>query len=758
VYHLRKLILITLFVSPINFVLAQSVISETALEESTGEPTPPADRPQFEPASVAVPAGSTCVLQPEGNTDPGQSLTFNAEADGVARFQAVRATAPGSIEQLSLACTDSNGVATTYPVDLRSEQTFAPHPFDPVKANLELRPALTADPLSYTQEELLQAGYGLRPDPSANPDAYQRWLDAVSQPAYRLRAAARPASTVQSANQPSDPTGALPSDNSVTTNNYFPHLGWTGAELFGSFKQNETAAQTYSYVWNEATFNVPTVYPGGYGTGATSMDIWNGLGGNFLLQAIVNVTTTTATSKPTFAINHQDFGHAGSADTDEAGVDFTPNPGDSIYDEEWYCDAKGNLNLTGGYACTVMIDKTQQVEWECDQANNQACPSYKIKSANLANGILGTEAEYIIELETANLGPWPDTSPVTMIGSAFVAQGNGASGNGNWVTTNADSKVTTTPPANTRPDVKTNSQTTTDPLVQLDTDGNTQPFKRGDGHLLVTLPTGGVKWTELATNVYYWNGSNFNDFSIACALSIGVGQGSSQLPHGRPWISGCNPSAGFNHDVYEMQSDGTWLRMQADVADQVAVSPEGNAWVVNRAGEILYWDGDENEFVQNAFGGCATWIAVGPISPGLAHGTPWITGCSVARDGNRAVHQYGVNGWKVVQDDVAVEVAVSPEGNAWAINAAGQILYYNGEKFVVNPANGCATSIAVGPSTPELPYGTPWITGCSASADGNHDVYELQADGSWKKRQADVGTNLAVSPAGTPWAISTLAH
>jgi hypothetical protein len=73
-----------------------------------------------------------------------------------------------------------------------------------------------------------------------------------------------------------------------------------------------------------------------------------------------------------------------------------------------------------------------------------------------------------------------------------------------------------------------------------------------------------------------------------------------------------------------MEAGGAWVTMQTDAATHLAVSPEGYAWALNKSGEILYWDG--SEFVQNANGGCATSIGVGPSAFGLTNGTPWTTG------------------------------------------------------------------------------------------------------------------------------------
>ena len=149
-------------------------------------------RARFEPASVYVPAGSDCVLHPKNNADPAQSIALRSDADGVARFLAVRPTLPASVDQLALDCTDARGNAATYAVDLRSEDTFTQRPFDPSHANLAFRPGLAGNPLSYTQEELIEAGYGVRPDPSEDPEGYKAWLATASVPMYKLKAAERP--------------------------------------------------------------------------------------------------------------------------------------------------------------------------------------------------------------------------------------------------------------------------------------------------------------------------------------------------------------------------------------------------------------------------------------------------------------------------------------------------------------------------------------------------------------------------------------
>lgn len=712
---------------------------------------------QFEPASVEVPAGNDCVLHPKDNLDPSQSIPVRSDADGVARFLAVRPALPNSVDQLALDCTDSHGYANTFLVDLRSEETFAERPFDPSRANLVFRPQLAGDPISYTQDQLVEAGYGLRPDPASDPDGYKTWLDAVSVPAYKLRAAARASSAPQSSHPvaavnvskvSADNIGSLePEAVYLSPSNY-----WTGAILNGSYKVGATSAKTYSYVKNQARFVVPKITPDIFATKSTVATIWNGLDNVF--QAIVDVFASPTVGS--YSIHRQNFYHdLPKGSIDEQGVDFTPKTGDEIFVEEWYCDSKGHLKMAGGYGCSIMIDKTQNIEWECDQSTSSDCQSYPIESKYLANGALGQTAEFIIEDDTGEISgncpspktncdkEWIDISPVTMTGSALVVEG--ASQTGKTVTTS------------------------TDPNVLLLTDNAVStPVEFGDRHFLITLPTGAVKWRQLDTNIYYWDGSNFDNLStpqssatarpgviFGCASWIAIGPNSHGLTRGTPWTTGCHAAADGNYDVYQMQTGGAWVKMQSDIATQVAVSPDGDVWALNAKGDIFYWDG--SKFVANPTGGCATTIAVGPNSRGLTKGTPWITGCHKGADKNYDTYEMQTDGkWVKMQSDVATRLAVSPEGHAWALNSKGQILYWNGSKFVENAAGGCAINIGAGPNSRGLTNGTPWTIGCIPQPGpfGDFDVYQMQTGGKWVKMQSYAGVGIGVSPEGNAWTIT----
>jgi hypothetical protein len=723
-----------------------------------------ASHPQFEQASVEVPAGNDCVLHPKDNSDPSQSISLRSDADGVARFLAVRPTLPTSVDTLALDCTDSHGYANTFLVDLRSEEMFAERPFDPARANLAFRPGLAGDPLSFTLEQLVEAGYGVRPDPVDDPDGYQTWLAAVREPAYKLKAAPRPSSAPQSSH-PIDfgqvrEAAQIRADHfgSVEPESVFlsPRTYWTGAILNGSYQLGATSAKTYGYVKNQVNFVVPEIYPNLIGTKNTAATIWNGLDDVF--QAIVDVGATPLVGG--YLIHRQNFYHdEPKGSIDEQGTDFTPKKGDEIFAEEWYCDSKGDVKMAGGYGCSIMIDKTQNIEWECDQSNSKECQSYPIESKYLTNGALGQTAEFIIEDDTGETDgncpkatkttncydEWIGLGPVTMTGSALVVQGTGTSPKGKTVNTSSD------------------------PFVQLWTDTAVSvPFVFGDQHFIITLPSGGVKWSPVKSNVYYWNGSNFDSLVtpqespntqpgviFTCASWLAVGPSSRGLTNGTPWSTGCTAAKDGNYNVYEMQTGGKWVLMQSDIATQVATSPEGDVWAVNAKGDILYWNG--SDFVANPTGGCATFIAVGPNSRGLTRGTPWTTGCHAASDGNYDVYQMQTDGkWVKMQSDIATHLAVSPEGNAWALNKNGQILYWNGSKFVENAKGGCAINIGVGPNSRGLTNGTPWTVGCTPgpTIPPINSVYQMQTGGNWVKMQSYAGVGVAVSPEGNAWTIT----
>jgi hypothetical protein len=259
----------------------------------------------------------------------------------------------------------------------------------------------------------------VRPDATTNPTGYARWLAAARTPARKLRNSVvrRPGVTRGVASAP-------PANAGVTVGTLQP---WTGAVLKGSYHPSLNPTLTRSYALNEASWNVPAVTPSGYGVTTAVMAVWNGLDNSgALLQAIVDVNANSTAAS--YGIHRQCFATHGSTTPqgDEAGITFQPKAGDEIYAQEWWCDANGAVNMSGGYACTHMTDLTQNVIWECDQANSTSCASYQIDAST--SGRRGVWAEFVVENQTSQSVPndnnWPAFAPISMKGSALVVLGD----------------------------------------------------------------------------------------------------------------------------------------------------------------------------------------------------------------------------------------------------------------------------------------------------------------------------------------------
>ncbi len=362
-----------------------------------------ASKKSYVPASVRALPELQCKLYPTGS-DPSSGLPVFTDDDGYARFHAVRASAGDEVHMLTLDCTDSAGKTYSYSVDLMSEDTFAPRPLNLANERGVNRPALKGDPLSYTQSHLIQAGYGLRPD-QEDAQAYSQWLESASRPGRFLEA-----------KRPEGPS------HTVYTTQAPP---WVGSVLTGK----------PDYISVQATFNVPEAWPGGAGTQDTALAIWNGLGGygtgSGLIQGGVGLQTT-----PNTAVYYSWREYCcGDPSSNGYGGAFIPEPGDSIFSQEWYCDSSGKLNINGGYGCTHLHDLTSGAILDCTSPSGSPCWSVPAlptcsktrKSPNCMT--LGLAAEFIIENQSPQMNP-PGVAftdfwgQVAMSGSAYSSATN----------------------------------------------------------------------------------------------------------------------------------------------------------------------------------------------------------------------------------------------------------------------------------------------------------------------------------------------
>jgi hypothetical protein len=121
--------------------------------------------------------GAECEFHPQGAASPKDG-THADISDGRVRFFAPP-TSWGSA--LEAACTIGSKTQH-FLVNLKDPSTYELEPelFQP--SGTSVLPALTGDLLAIPAEEVLGRGYPPRPNPAANPAAYERWVSIVTTP------------------------------------------------------------------------------------------------------------------------------------------------------------------------------------------------------------------------------------------------------------------------------------------------------------------------------------------------------------------------------------------------------------------------------------------------------------------------------------------------------------------------------------------------------------------------------------------------
>jgi len=164
-----------------------------------------------------------------------------------------------------------------------------------------------------------------------------------------------------------------------------------------------------------------------------------------------------------------------------------------------------------------------------------------------------------------------------------------------------------------------------------------------------------------------------------CAQSIGIGNTTL------PWIIGCAGAGSGGNGIYNLSSAGKWVEVGGS-AIAITVSPDppsspyfNQPWIVNDAGNIYYreYNAGTNSYSWLQYGGCAnptthvpnntSPIAVGPNQD------LWVLGCAYTQNGaDSPVYHVTPTGWQEVTG-AGVSLAVSPLGQPWLVNNAGNI-------------------------------------------------------------------------------------
>lgn len=677
-------------------LLLAAVSSASAQEATTTAPQPHAhhalSQKSFTAASVFAAPDLQCRIYPSGG-DASKALPVHTDSDGYARFHAVRAIAGDKVRELTLDCKDSAGKRSTYPVDLTAEETFVPRPLDLEREPGIDRPALTGDPLAYSEAELIQAGYGPRPDPVKSPDAYQRWLTAATLPGRML-------STRRHAPE------------RTITNSLAPN--WTGTTISG--KPN--------YISVEGNLSVPSVNPGGDETGYEDVHVavWNGLDtpgpASGLIQGgyQIDVNAWVATY-----LTFREY-CCGDGDSNGYSGDFNPNPGDTVYSHEWYCDKNGNKNLNGGYGCTHLHDLNTGAILDCSSATSNTCWSVKanplcsVDPSDSGCFVLGGEADFVIELQ----GPaWPDLKEdLTMTSSAYSSQ------TGSYSQTVANDPHVTF----------LNDFTGTNGVAESPSHMNVWADSAGVTHFNVSqfAKVGGISHPDPAYQ------------------SIAVGPNGNGSTLGDPWRLAYDKNSTGDYNIYHWVN-GAW-KLEPGAGTEIAIGPAGYPWLVNHLGTVFYWNGSEWKVAPG--NACASHIAVGANAYGSKYGSAWVLSCSEGSSGY-GIYQLQGSNW-VRQPGSAVKIAIGPIG-PWIIDKSNNVYFWDSEKYVEANGSPCASDIAVGPIYDSLlvpyPFGDAWILGCHDHSAG-YNIYQFQVQANSWVQIPGSANQISVSPdLGIPWII-----
>lgn len=134
-------------------------------------------------------------VEPGSAAPPEHDLKLFSDASGIASFDASPTDRARDSEIiLVLRCQNSAGQMRQRIFLRAAIRPTALAPFPPAtnpqlnQPALEVVPPITGDPAAYSDDQLLQLGYPLRPDPTTNPRAYAQWSAAVSKPIKIIQA------------------------------------------------------------------------------------------------------------------------------------------------------------------------------------------------------------------------------------------------------------------------------------------------------------------------------------------------------------------------------------------------------------------------------------------------------------------------------------------------------------------------------------------------------------------------------------------
>lgn len=185
--------------------------------------------------------------------------------------------------------------------------------------------------------------------------------------------------------------------------------------------------------------------------------------------------------------------------------------------------------------------------------------------------------------------------------------------------------------------------------------------------LALALPTHG-QWTAIAGSA----------FEIG---SGGIGTVWS-IRQDRP-----SPTSTHTRNIVQRYNGTSWETIATSVGGKALdVAPDNHAYLVDDTGAVLKYNG-------------TAWRMFGDKKArdiGAGHdGSVWIISDEVSNvRTDYRIYKWSGRSWQII-GGAAVRIDVAPDGNAWVVNAAGQVWQYDGRHFVHRPGPA-ARDITVG--------------------------------------------------------------
>jgi hypothetical protein len=293
--------------------------------------------------AVNVPPLSQCTVAEASGQQP-----MMAREDGVLRLH-IKPTQAGTAT-VTLQCQDPQGQQTSHLLELTgtSDPDAIRVTKDAMASVLQpmgttLRPALTGDPMSYSQDDLIKQGYGSRPDPTKKPQRYSNWLRGVTMPMKLV------------------PSRAITGNVTFGPNE---NQAWGGL-WSGAIMGNPAAGFSVSSAWftdSLAEWNVPQAFAEATFANQSVAGSWVGLGGfpgGQLWQAGTAEFTTSA-----FWFQFSSYNawteFVPYQPTAQVLSNFNVNNGDDVAVDVFFCNSStGAEELFGDTECAHVQNFTQ---------------------------------------------------------------------------------------------------------------------------------------------------------------------------------------------------------------------------------------------------------------------------------------------------------------------------------------------------------------------------------------------------------------